>query len=160
MKKLLTILALVAITITSMSAKSANVQLNTEVDESPVAYELSYNNDKIEDGTEKYDIFVSRSLTEGGQTQDFTIYASSNMNKDLSVKVEIKPESFKTTLNGSEVSDSRITPQVNTINKESSLKAGLNKNKLVNKFNLSWGGNKELPAGEYVSNVKINYTID
>jgi hypothetical protein len=160
MKKILTILALSLIAITSMSAKSAQVQLNTSVDSTPVSYELYYNNDKIEDNTTEYDIFISRSLTEGGQTQDFTIVASSNLNSDLSVNVEIKPEAFETTLNGSTPYKSNITPSVNQINSVSTLSAGLNKDKLVNKFNLSWGGNKELPAGDYVSNVTINYSIN
>ena len=160
MKKLLTILALVAIAMTSMSAKSAQVQLNTSIEETSVSYELAYNNQILEDGTENFDILIDRSLTDGGQTQDFTVYASSNMNDDMAVTVKIDADTFQTTLNnGKDKFDSKIKPQVNTINSVSTLTAGLHKNLLVNKFNMSWGGNKELPAGNYVSDVKIEYTI-
>ena len=160
MKKILTILALVTIAITSISAKSAQVQLNTSVSSTPVSYELYYNNDKIADNTTEYGIEISRSLTEGGDTQDFTIKASSNLNNNLGVSVEIIPESFKTTLNGSTEYNSNIIPSVNTSHSVSTLYAGINTDKLVNKFKLAWGGNQNLPAGDYVSNVTINYSIN
>ena len=159
MKKLLTILTLAAIAVTSMSAKSAQVQLNTSIEETPVSYELAYGSDVVADGIEEYSILVSP-LTEDGKTDFFTIKASSNMNKDLGVKVSVTPTSFQTTLNdGKDAFDSKITPRVNTTTNLSSISAGLHKNILVNQFNMTWSGNEELPAGNYVSNVKIEYTI-
>jgi len=84
----------------------------------------------------------------------------SNMNSDMAVSVRVAPETFKTTLNdGRDNFDSKILPQVNTINKLDTLTAGKHVSLLVNKFNLSWSGNKELPAGDYESNVRIEYTI-
>ena len=154
MKKLLTILALGAIFSTTLFAKSAQVQLNTSIEETEVSYELAYGKAVLEDGIETYAINIDAPLTEAGKTDPFTVYASSNKNKDMSVSVKVSPESFKTTLNnGNDNFDSGITPQVNTINNVSTVPAGLQKDLLVNKFNMSWTGNKELPAGKYTSDV-------
>ncbi|MGD6729818.1 MAG: hypothetical protein ACPKMZ_01985, partial [Pleomorphochaeta sp.] len=84
----------------------------------------------------------------------------SNKNSDMSVSVKVSPESFQTTLNnGTEAFDSKIIPSVNTYTSLETIAAGLHSNLLVNEFNMSWSGNEELPAGDYVSNVKIEYTI-
>ncbi len=161
MKKLLTILALAAIVSTSMFAKSAEVQLNTSIEETEVSYQLAYDGTLLEDGIEEFDINISRSLTEGGQTQDFTVYSSSNKNSDMGVVVKIAADSFRTTLNdGTENYDSKITPSVNTISSLSKVPAGLQEKLLVNKFNLSWSGNEELPAGDYTSDVTIKYVVE
>ncbi len=160
MKKLLTILALAAIVSTSIFAKSAQVQLNTSIEETEVSYQLAYGDVELEDGIETYDIDIDAPLTEDGKTDLFTVYASSNKNSDMSVSVKVSPESFKTTLNnGTESYDSEITPSVNTYTSLETIAAGLHSNLLVNEFNMSWSGNEELPAGDYVSNVKIEYTI-
>jgi len=74
MKKLLTILTLSAIALTSVFAKSAQVQLVTNIAETPVSYELAYAGDIIADGIEEYNILVAP-LTENGQTRDFTVHA-------------------------------------------------------------------------------------
>ena len=158
MKKLLTIVALVAIAMTSMSAKSANVQLNTKIAETEVSYELSYNNTVISDGsTFKIDVAP---LTEDGKTDFFAIKASSNKNSDLSVNVKVTPESFKTTINGSTELDSGIVPGVKTDVDVSTITAGLHKDLTVNTFYLGWKGNPELTAGDYTSNIKVEYSIN
>ncbi|MDC7238454.1 MAG: hypothetical protein PQJ45_11865 [Sphaerochaetaceae bacterium] len=160
MKKLFTILVLVSIAMTSIVAKSAQVQLTTVISESELTYELYYNNSEIADSTTEYVINIADSLSTGGETEDFTVLASSNKNSDMSVEVVVTPESFKTTLNnGNDTHDSEITPTVNTTVEISTLTAGLHTDYLVNKFNLSWDGNDQLPAGNYVSNVTISYTI-
>lgn len=158
MKKLLTILTISLISVTSIFAKSAQVQLETTVEETPVSYELAYKNDVLADGIEEYSILVAP-LTQDGKTEDFSITASSNMNTDLAVDVRVHAHSFQTTLNNTTAYDSKIEPKVNTITSMSSLKAGNNTNVLVNKFNLSWEGNEDLPAGKYVSDVYIYYSI-
>lgn len=158
MKKLLTIITISLISVTSIFAKSAQVQLETTVEETPVSYELAYKNDVLADGIEEYSILVAP-LTQDGKTEDFTITASSNMNTDLAVDVRVHAHSFQTTLNNTTAYDSKIEPKVNTITSMSSLKAGNNTNVLVNKFNLSWEGNEDLPAGKYVSDVYIYYSI-
>ena len=159
MKKLLTILTISAIALTSLVAKSAEVQLVNTIDETPVSYQLDYNGYILDDGIDKYAIEVAP-LTEDGSTEDFSVHATSNMNSDMAISVFVSPESFKTTLNdGSEAFDSQITPSVNTSTKIDTLLAGKHDSLLVNRFNLSWDGNSELPAGDYVSNVRIEYSI-
>jgi len=158
MKKLLTILTLSAIALTSVFAKSAEVQLVTAIDETPVSYELAYAGDLLADGIEEYSILVAP-LTEDGKTEEFTVHATSNMNNDMSVSVEVKPESFITFLNGDEKFDSKITPKVNTNSQIDILEAGKHVSLLVNEFFLSWSGNEDLPAGDYESNVRIEYSI-
>ncbi|NCD06626.1 MAG: hypothetical protein EOL97_10930 [Spirochaetia bacterium] len=159
MKKLLTILTITAIAMTSLLSKSAEVQLVTNIEETPVSYQLAYNNDVLADGIEEYSILVAP-LTQNGETKDFTIHATSNMNSNMAVKVAVSPDTFRTTLNdGADAFDSGIKPEVNTSSSIDTLLAGKHVSLLVNKFNLSWKGNADLPAGDYVSNVKIEYSI-
>ena len=162
MKKILTILALVAITTSSLfavvaSGKSAQVQLNTSIKETEVSYNLYYNNNVINDGATKQ-IEVAP-LTEEGKTDFFTIKASSNKNSDLTINVSVTPETFKTTINGSTELDSNILPQVNTEASLTTLTAGLHKDLTVNTFNLSWSGDENLTAGDYTSDIKVEYSI-
>ncbi len=163
MKKLLTILAaaiIVSVPVFAGSGKSADIQLVTEIEETAVSYQLAYEGDEIDNNTTDYEIDVA-ALTGNGSTGNFTVTASSNLNNDLTVKVNVVPESFVTTLNGgTESYNSGITPDVNTIESVPTLFAGKHVGLLVNKFNLSWKGNANLPAGDYVSNVKITYSIN
>jgi len=159
MKKLLTIITIRAIALTSLVAKSAQVQLVNTIEETPVSYELAYAGDILADGIEEYSILVAP-LTEDGKTKDFTVHATSNQNSDMAIKVAVSPDSFRTTLNdGSEAFNSKITPSVNTSTQIDTLLAGKHVSLLVNQFNLSWSGDSDLPAGDYVSNVKIEYSI-
>jgi len=158
MKKILTILTLSLIAITSIFGKSAQVQLETSIEETPVSYKLAYDGKDLTDGIENYTIEVAP-LTKAGNTKDFTIYANSNMNSDLEVTVKVSPHSFKTILNGNTEYDSKIEPKVKSILSIEKITAGLHNKYLVNKFNLFWEGNKDLPAGDYVSNVYIYYSI-
>ena len=159
MKKLLTVLTITAIAMTSIFAKSAQVQLVNTIDETPLTYVLAYGDTEIKDGTEDFKIVVAP-LTQDGHTELFTVRSNSNLNRDLGVKVVVSPSSFMTTLNGDDDYDSEIVPAVNTKVKVDSISAGQNLNLLVNSFNLSWKGDDTLPAGDYVSNVKIEYTIE
>jgi hypothetical protein len=159
MKKILTVLTITTIAMTSIFAKSAQVQLVNTIEETPVSYELAYAGDILADGIDEYSILVAP-LTENGETKDFTVKSTSNMNSDLGVEVVITPDSFRTTLNdGADNFNSEITPSVNTTVNLKTIAAGKHIALLVNQFNLSWNGNADLPAGDYVSNVKIEYTI-
>ena len=161
MKKLLTILSISIITLTSLFAKSAVVDLVTTIDEVAVSYELYYNDTNIADGTTDFRIDILSPLNEGGNTNPFRLIASSNMNKDLAINVDVTPHSFTTTINdGSEVVDSTITPEVITLLPMSILPAGKNDNETVYVFVLTWTGKDNLVAGDYVSNVDIEYTIN
>ncbi|MGD1822713.1 MAG: hypothetical protein ACPKM0_08135 [Pleomorphochaeta sp.] len=160
MKKTLTILAISAIALTSVFAKSAQVQLNTSIEETEVSYQLSYKDTDISNGSSDFEIGVA-ALTQDGKTDLFSVNATSNQNDDMAVKVKVTPTSFSTTLNdGKKDFDSEITPKVNTEESISILEAGKHDDLLVNSFYLSWEGNSELPAGKYVSDVKIVYSIE
>ncbi|MDC7242392.1 MAG: hypothetical protein PQJ44_00015 [Sphaerochaetaceae bacterium] len=156
------ILILLTLTISvSIFAKDSEVNLNSSIEETNVTYSLVYNNDTIEDGTTDYDIYIYEPLTRSGNTNWFLVYATSNMNSDLPLEVNINPGSFKTELNdGAEVYDSEIVPTVFIPLKISYLPAGKIDNAIVSAFVLYWEGDSSLPAGDYVSNVNIEYSIN
>jgi len=159
MKKLLTVLAITAIAMTSMFAKSAQVQLVNTIDETQVSYQLTYGADVL-DGLTEYSIEVDP-LTQDGETGDFLVKSTSNMNSDLGVEVVVTPDFFRTTLNdGADEFNSEIKPSVNTSTNLAIIAAGKHVGLLVNQFLLQWNGNADLPAGNYVSNVEIEYTIE
>ncbi len=161
MKKTLTTIALFALFATSIFAKSADINLASNITETDVTYKLVYNGDTIEDGTTAYDINILSPLTQRGNTNPFLIYATSNMNKDLAIDVDVNPESFKTTVNNdSKVVDSNIVPTVFTPLSYGYLPAGKNTDLIVYAFILLWNGDTSLIAGDYVSNVKIEYSIN
>ena len=125
MKKLLTILAaaiIVSVPVFAGTGKSADVQLVTEIEETAVSYQLAYEGTVIEDQTTDYEIGVA-TLTGNGSTGNFTVTASSNLNNDLTVTVNVVPESFVTTLNDGDRNsyNSGITPDVNTIDTQISI---------------------------------------
>jgi uncharacterized protein YxeA len=157
MKKILTLFIIGAIVMTSIFTKSAQIQLVNTIKETPVSYNLYYKNEYILDKT-VYSITVD-SLAKDGETDKFEVTATSNMNKPLSINVKIDPKPFKTTLNGNKPYNSGIVPQVEQDTKLIKLEAGKHENKLVNSFKLFWFGTEDLPAGDYVSNIKIEYTI-
>lgn len=160
MKKTLTIITLFTLVIASVFAKSIDVDLNSKINETEVTYKLVYNDNIIEDGTTSYDINILSPLTERGNTNPFLIYATSNMNKNLAIEVNVKPESFKTTINnGSKVVDSNIVPSVWTPFSYRYLPAGKNSDIIIHVFILLWNGDPSLVAGNYISNVKIEYSI-
>ncbi len=160
MKKLFIIFIILIGVSLSLSAKNKDINLNTSIAETNVTYNLYYANDTIEDGTTNYEIYTYGSLNRNGNTNYFRIHASSNMNKGLSVDLNVKPSSFKTTLNNeNDIYDSDITPIVYTPYMLKTLPAGKNKNTLVSAFILYWQGKSDLPAGRYVSNVIIEYSI-
>ncbi len=140
------------------NGKSAIIQLNTTIDETEVSYYLDYNSVFIEDGTDLFEIKVD-ALTSDGKTNDFHVWASSNKNNDMSVEVVVTPGEFITTLNTDETYYSGITPSVKTDVSITTLKAGKNSGLLVNQFYLWWVGNPDLPAGNYQSDVLINYSV-
>lgn len=161
MKKILILLFLSFVIIISAYSKSAEVQVNTSIGESSVSYKLYYNNDEIEDNLDLYEISILQPLNYGGVTNPFRIEASSNMNSDLSIEVNISAESFVTTLyNGLESYDSKITPIARELYNISTIPAGLFETATVYAFVMSWDGDDSLPAGSYTSDVSIEYQIN
>ena len=157
MKKILTILVLASLAITSMSAKSAQVQLNTTIAEVSPDYNLYYSDVLVEDN----DTIAVSSITEDGSTELFSIKASSNLNSKLPVVVTIAADVFRTTLNnGSENVATGVTPIPEVSTNTEYLPAGLQEDYLVYSFKLKWTGDATLPAGTYTSDVTINYTIE
>jgi hypothetical protein len=158
MKRITTLLIFITFAITSIFAKTAQTQLNTSVDIVPLSYTLYYGQSELENGVEGYTIYT-QSLAQANETEAFSLYATSNLNEDQSIVVKVHPHSFKTKLNGTTEYDSKIEPQAKTIEKLDVLTAGKHDNLLVNKFVLTWGGKSDLPAGDYISNVYIYYSI-
>ncbi len=159
MKKITTLFILfITIATTSIFAKSAQTQINTSVDVVPLSYTLYYDQVELENGIEEYTIYT-QSLAQANETEEFSIYATSNLNDNQAIIVNVYPHSFKTTLNGTTEYDSEIEPQAKTIEKLDILTAGKHDNLLVNKFVLTWEGKSDLPAGDYISNVYIYYSI-
>lgn len=142
-------------------SKENNINLNSSINETNVTYDLVYNGEIIEDGSTVNEINILAPLTYNGNTNIFLIYASSNMNNALSIDVDINPESFKTTLNNDEndIYDSQIIPNIFVPFRLANLPAGKNEDRIVYTFILFWQGKKNLPAGHYVSNVSIEYSI-
>ena len=91
---------------------------------------------------------------------DFTIRVNSNLTSPRNVSVKITPESFKTVLNGTQIYDSKSTPIINTIIDRKVVAAGINKDKEVYRFNMYIVGKPNLPAGQYISNVDVEYIIE
>lgn len=162
MKKILTILFILTVALGSLSAKTAQIELITNVDSVNPEYVLKYAGNEISGTVDNpYVINIQRSLSDRGETNDFEIYLNkSNMPYDLAVEISIDATEFTTTVNNKQVS-SGITPSVQTINdKVATIKAGLVINKLLYKFKLSWIGKSDLTAGTYTSDVTINYTVN
>ena len=114
MKKLLTILALTVITMTSIFANSTQVQLKTDVPELLASFVLKYDGKEITG--DKNEFVMEKKLSEAGQTQDFIINVSSNYNKDKIVDVAITPGDFILQRNNQ---SSNIKPTVNWIDRKS-----------------------------------------
>ncbi len=163
MKKIISLIFIITFSSIFLFAKSAEVKLNTSIDEIPLTYGLYRNIDNnltlIEDG-ETYIIDDLNPLFTNTMITDFTIRVNSNLNSSKNVKVNVTPGTFKTVLNNSEVYDSKLTPKINTIINRPVVEAGINKNKEVYRFNIFVVGRNNLPAGIYVCNVDVEYTIE
>lgn len=101
------------------------------------------------------------SILTNDQTGKFSIKITGNENKSRNMSVVVTPEFFKTTVDNKDVTTT-IKPVVNglAVNGAYVIKAGLHKGDTLASFNLSWTGDADLAAGDYVSNVGISYTIE
>ena len=147
--------------------------MSTFVENQNPEYALYYGLEKEEIKNNETKIVVN-SLTKSGKTDLFSlVLIKSNMNKELKVDVAVKPSEFTTTLNkGKRYAKeffSGITPSVNYILISGSsleseryhytIESGIHTNLTVAQFNLDWPGDPDLPAGEYVSDITIDYSI-
>ena len=165
MKKTVLILLMAAIALSSLFAKSAEVQLNSNIDEAPLVYKLyrELETKELIEITDETPYVVSEinPLTTNTMITDFIIIANSNSNSDKSISVTITPGTFKTYLNEDEEYDTEITPIINVNgSSDSILPAGLNTDKEVYRFNIFVNGKPNLPAGDYVSIVNVEYKIE
>lgn len=159
MKKISIILLFSFCTLNSIFASSANVQLTTTIEDTNIIYQLYYDDNHRLISGDTNEIIVD-SITTDGQTEDFYINATYNKNKGARISVDINAGPFKTTINGNEEFNSNIIPDVFYYHSnKTKLDAGKHKDKTVFKFYFYWSGNSELPSGNYISNVVINYSI-
>lgn len=159
--KLLTILTISAIFTAALFAKEATVQLTNTVDAINFTYDLYYQDELIVADTTK--TIAVGSITSDDLTNKFKILASGNQNSNKTVTVTIDPGYFKTKLNGSETYNytSTVLPQViKDDNLILTLTPGLHEDVKVFGFYLKWTGDPNLPAGDYVSDISVEYTID
>lgn len=163
MRRILVMVIFTIVSITSLFSRENNVSLNTSIDEAPLEYELYRKLDNnltlIEDGS-VYIIDNLNDLSTNTMITDFTIRVNSNLNSSKSVNVNITPGTFKTFLNDTQVYDSKIKPIINTIINRKVVNPGLNVNKEVYRFNIFVCGRKNLPAGKYICNVNVEYSIE
>jgi len=158
MKKLFSLLFISIFIISNIFAKSAQVELITNIPDTEITYQLYYNDELLAENEQK--VISVNPLTEDGETLDFTILATYNKRKGDTLSVTITPTSFKATV-GSSVYDSEITPNViyDSSNK-TKLDSGRHVDKKIFGFHFEWEGDENLPAGNYASDIAINYTIE
>lgn len=186
MKKLLSVLAIATIALSSTFAASTtdtnNVIVNGYVTEVPYSFNLKYSNENADLTnsallSEKYNL----ALTKVQSTSLFSLQRSNgNLNKDLSVAVDITAKAFEGTVNGEEVVTG-IVPAIDLQNatsytnivstpgtaqnvKSFSVKVPYGYNSVSNveiaSFKLNITGDATTDAGTYTSDVTINYTYD
>ncbi len=163
MKKIIILSFMILVASFFASAKNNDITLDSSITEVPLEYELYR---KIDDGLtlieneSVYTIDNLNPLTTNTMITDFTIRVNSNLNSSKNVNVTVSPSTFKTILNNDQIYDSNIKPIINTIIDRKTVQAGLNTNKEVYRFNIFVCGKKNLPAGKYICNVNVQYTIE
>jgi hypothetical protein len=177
MKKLLTILALAALTITATfaSTENRNIDINGNVKVTNYEFALSYDGNSLTDGstlTDSYD------LSTVSNTQNFIVQRTvGNLNDDLNLDVAIEAGAFIGEFNGDAEYNTGLIPQVNLVSKGYSysassvsddfiaaklsvvIPAGANLSVAdLAAFNLAIKGNSSIPAGDFVSTISVAYT--
>jgi len=142
----------------SLFANKKEVHLITTITPTNIKYGLYYQTTEIENKTKKFEIETAP-LTENGETDSFYIVATSNLNSDKALKIKINPGEFKKIKAKQAVSNTKIRPIAIFVFNNNILKAGQHRNEKISEFYLKWNGDPSLAAGEYLSNVKINYSI-
>ena len=174
MKKLLTVLAIAALAITSTFAASENrnIQINGQVSQNEYTFDLANADSKVTDSDYLYASGDAIDLTETTLTSEFLIQRSNgNENTDSSLIVEITPSQFVGTVNGSSY-ETGIIPAVQWEKYENASTDG-NYGKVflpygykaaeetVAGFKLNIVGDVSTPASsDYSSTIKVAYTFD
>lgn len=169
MKKLLSFIIL-SITICSLSFASNNVKINGEIKDDAYSLSLYYQTNPTSNtftgNLTNYNIYNNEgkafNLKEDGATNKFLFVLSGNQNKVAVLKITVKPEPFKpvktanTTYKETDQVDVKYTLKYL---KESSDLHGFFLIEPVAELKLNWKGNDKLTAGNYISNVTIEYSI-
>jgi len=181
MKKLLTILALATLTITSTFAVVANpsttdsrdVKINGYVSKTSYSFSLAYNDTDLSAGSTIADTF---DLSKVSNTDNFIVKRTSgNLNDDLALSISIEAGPFIGEFNGTETYNTELEPQVNLVNGNYTYSNDYTKGNLggmqviipagsnltsanLAEFYLTINGNSSIPAGSFVSTVIVDYT--
>lgn len=164
MKKLTTIVAISLIALVGLFAENtANVQLNTSINDVNVTLSLLYANDVVINGqtlTENVDI------TKNGETKNFKLIGSYNKRKGETVNLEIETGEFLKLDDNSNVTEigSGITPTISGITLPFSVTLDngnhIKNPKTICTFKFQWTGDPDLDAGSYRSTSVITYSTE
>jgi hypothetical protein len=176
MKKLMTILTIAAIAVTSIfasvtsfdgsTAKAPEMNVTLKSSVLPTNYSLSLlygTNDFTNAGEQTID---GLDLTKKGSTEEFNVMISNgNLNKTITFVTVITEKPFVGTVDGS---DHETNNNLRVLNSDgenqtsysSKIKAGPQDSQSVATFLFNWDADTELPAGEYVSTNTINISVN
>ena len=173
MKKILTLALVAAITsFGSFAGGLGTVRINAVVDETAYTVGLFHDDAAVTLDTHGVADVYEKDNKTGWNLSDaseqrygnLSIRVSGNENSDKTFSVTVTPSPFKSdNINGFPL-ETIVTPRVmendkvgtNTVTKTI---YGLQKNVIVYAFDLKWNGNKDLPAGEYYSDVAVSYSV-
>jgi len=158
MNKKFYILIIIVLSMNSLFANKKEVKLITTITPTDIEYGLYYQTTEIVNKTKNFEIQTTP-LTENGKTDSFYIVATSNLNSDKALKIKINPGEFKKVNAKQATSNTKIRPIAIFVFTNNILHAGQHNNEKIAEFYLKWNGDSNLAAGEYLSNVKINYSI-
>ena len=183
MKKLITILALSALTLAttfasiSVTEDNRDIKINGAVKTAPYEFALSYNGSAISDGSTLED---SYDLSTTSKTKDFIVQRTAgNLNDDLDVDVSITAGAFIGEFNGEDKYNTGLIPEVKIVSKDYSyekskedksknsgsislvIPAGSNLDTAnLAAFYLNIKGDSSIPAGNFISTVSVAYTYE
>lgn len=186
MKKLLAVLAIATIALTSTFATkdTNNVIVNGYVSESAYSFDLVYSGKTAnsENTALNEKLFNLADKTKQSTDTFFLERSNGNLNKDLKVSVDITTDAFVGNVNGNDVTTA-IIPKISLQNENKNNYADIvnsanpsqnstafnvtvpygynsKKNVEIASFKLDITGDETTDAGTYKSNVVINYTYD
>ena len=168
MKKILTILAIAAIAITSTfaaDATSASVTLNSTISETPYVLSLLYGTENFTTSSQK--TVDNIDLTTAGTSKNITVKLDSgNLNNDITYVTTVTELPFTGTVNG-ETYTTANTLTVNAVSDDSHktsystlVEAGPNASQSVAEFYFSWTADTALPAGSFSTTNTISISVN
>jgi hypothetical protein len=176
MKKLITILAIAAITLTSTfavttsfdgSAEKApemNVTLKSSLEQTN--YDLSLLYGKIDFTNEAQQTIDGLDLTEKGSTDEFNVMITNgNLNKTITFVTEITEKPFVGLVDGEDYTTENNLRVLNAegdnqTSYSSKIKAGPQESQSVATFLFNWDADKALPAGDYATTNTISISVN